>query len=126
VSVLSGSWAGMAIRLSSHSYYYLEVNPKNGNYQFEYHDASNGGNDIRLRGSFSNAVQQETSTPPWNTLLLVAQTTSFHIYLNGQSVDIVMDNHFQGSGNIALVTGSAGSGECTVAFRNAEVWVPAS
>jgi serine/threonine protein kinase len=102
VSLLSGSNAGMLLRLQGQRFYDFEINNQ-GQFFFRRHDTGGGS-------TYTNLVASTPSTAILpgglkNTLLVLANGTDFKLYINGTFVGEVQDSTYA-SGQIALVAGT--------------------
>lgn len=81
VSIRKGDWGGPLVRLREGNYYYFNVSI-HGTYELTLHQSIDGGQDTMLARGTSAAIHQ--GLDQWNTLLVVAQATSFQLWINGQ------------------------------------------
>lgn len=121
VAIHQGDWAGLAVRLRSNNYYYFEIS-RGGTWVFKQHISSNGGDDIVIRPGSSAAIHR--GADQWNTLLIIAQGSTFQLWINGQQVASPSVSSLIPAGTIGVVTGTGNSVSSISWFRNALLRTP--
>jgi hypothetical protein len=102
VSLLSGTNAGILLRLQGERFYDFEINNK-GQFFFRRHDAGSGSYYTPLMPSTTSSAIAPTEQK--NTLLVVADHNLFKLYINGTFVGEVHDSTYS-SGQVALAAGT--------------------
>jgi serine/threonine protein kinase len=102
VSLLSGSNAGMLLRLQAQRFYDFEINNQ-GQFFFRRHDTGGGSTYTSLIAPTASKAILPGGLK--NTLLVLANGADFKLYINGTFVGEVQDSTYA-SGQIALVAGT--------------------
>ncbi len=115
--------AGIAIRLEENTYYYFCLNASRGTYMFVRYDPVSQTKNAIVSPTRSQAIH--TGQGEENTLLIVAQGSSFKLLINGDVVKTNVTDPISSplvSGRIALVVD--GSNDEDALFSHVQVWSP--
>lgn len=122
LSIHQGREGGLIFRNVKNNYYYFSITTE-GNYLLALHTSADGGDDTPIAQGSSAAIRQ--GRDQWNTLKVVAQGSSFKLYINQRFIAIAHDAT-RDRGVIGVAVNGPGPQSVfgDVRFRNAGVWIP--
>jgi hypothetical protein len=115
MTINQGDCGGLIIRDNSDGSDYFRV-CQGGSYLFSKY-TSHTSSTI-LRSGSSSAINQGTNQS--NVIAVVANGSSFDLYVNDQKIDSTSDNTYS-QGSIGLTAGAV-SNQTVVTYQNARVW----
>ena len=116
---MQGSDAGIIFRASGDQFYDFEITNQ-GQFYFRRHDANAGGNyNYLVPDTRSAAINPGSAT---NTLLIIANSGDFLLYINGTFVKEVKDSNYS-AGKIGFDAGTLGAlSNADASFSNLTVY----
>jgi eukaryotic-like serine/threonine-protein kinase len=121
LTVTQGDCGGMTFREKNDvgQFYYFQV-CENGRYGVRRYTTFSGSDSTNLR--YGDSVAIKTGLGQRNKIAIVASTSTFIFYVNGQQIDQVQDSTHT-SGCIGLIAYPQFSHPTDAAYSNARVWV---
>ena len=120
MTINQGDCGGLSIRSqSNYSNLYLFQVCQDGTYDFYKYTLSSPSSPIRLMSGNSPAINQGTGKS--NLIAVVANGSSFNLYINNQKIDNASDNTYS-QGSLGLVAG-AYNNPTRVTYQNARIWI---
>jgi hypothetical protein len=119
MTINQGDCGGMTIRGNTDfsKLYFFRI-CQDGSYSFAKYMSSGAGDAIILRGG--NSPEIKRGTGQLNVIAVVANGSSFDLYINHQKIDTVSDNAYS-QGSIGLLADAPGSAT-TIIYQDARVW----
>jgi biopolymer transport protein ExbD len=118
MTINQGDCGGMDIRdnVDSSSLYLFRI-CQGGGYRFSKYKSDS--DSTILTNGISSAINQGTGQS--NTIAVVAKSSNFDLYVNGQKIDSVSDSNDYSQGYVGLVA-DAPNNATTVTFQDARLW----
>ncbi len=119
VNLLSGTNAGMLLRVNGEQFYDFEINGQ-GQFFFRRHDPGAGSNYVYLYQKAASAAIAQNGQK--NTLSVIANDNDFRLYINSVFVGEVRDGTYA-HGQLALATGTiAPTNVGEASFNNLQIY----
>ncbi len=119
MAINQGDCGGMTIRDNSdNSNLYLFLVCQDGSYHFNKYMSSSAGGSTTLTNGNSSAINQGAGQS--NTIAVVANGSSFDLYVNSQQIDSASDSAYS-QGYVGLAAW-ANNDATTVIYQDARVW----
>jgi serine/threonine protein kinase len=118
MTIVQGDCGGLVLRESNAHFYRLTV-CADGTYQFYRYDGYDASTSHLLVGGSSNAIV--TGTGRANLIAVVANGSTFDLYVNNQQVDSASDSTYGSAGTLGLIALSYNQ-DTTVTYQNARAW----
>ena len=121
MTINQGDCGGLVIRDNSDgSNDYLFQVCQSGNYYFTKYVSLSGSDAVKLTSGSSSAINQGTNQS--NVIAVVANGSSFDLYVNGQKIASASDNNNTYSQGFIGLIADAASNQTVVTYQNARVW----
>lgn len=117
MTIVSGDYGGVLFRGHDGFFYFFDID-LSGEYAFNIWNYKTSSVSQRL--DYGNTTYMQSDSTQANTITLIAEGSTFYIYINGHFIETVTDSSYQ-SGWFGLIADS-GQDDTDVAFSNLKVW----
>jgi serine/threonine protein kinase len=120
MTITQGDCGGITVRNnSSNTNLYLFDVCQDGNYYFVKYVSNSGGQATTLKSGTAAAIN--TGANQSNVLAIVANGSTFQLYVNSQLIDSASDGAYS-QGTIGLVADPRSNNQTIVTYQNARLW----